>query len=164
MKYLVIALTILIAPVSHAGIFDTIGTIIGGHVDDIRSRGTADQIVDGYSTRSGDIRTDDPGQDFLHNASGTIEIREGTDGRVYVQLASNFTSTPGPDYHVYVSTSKGIKTESDFNKTTQVELGRLLKGSGASYYEIKGISPEDIKSVTIWCKAFGEFIGSADIS
>lgn len=38
--------------------------------------------------------------------------------------------------------------------------GKLVKGSGASYYKL----PENLsfKSVTIWCKAFNEFIMSAD--
>ena len=81
------------------------------------------------------------------------------EGRL-IQLAPNFSSTPGPDYHVYISQDSNVDHEDRFDKATQIELGRLIKGSGASYYEI----PEstEFQSVTVWCKAFNEFIVSAD--
>lgn len=146
---------------AHAGFFDDVRTIIGGHIDDAKSRFTDDQVLtDVKVLKSGDIDTEARGQDFVHSASGTINIVE-KDGKRYVQLAPNFTSTPGPDYHVYVSFKRDIKHEDDFSHSEQVELGRLIKGTGASYYEI----PEGalVNSVTIWCKAFGEYIGSANV-
>ena len=162
--FLITVVMLIASAQASAGIFDSIKTIVGGHIDDIRSRSTDDQLIGSYIDviREGQIRENDPGQDAFHNASGTVQLRV-IDGISYIQLDSDFTSTPGPDYHVYISETQGIKTESDFMQTTQVELGRLIKGSGASYYEIKGIHPINIGSVTIWCKAFGEFIGSADL-
>ena len=158
-------LVLSMAEKGHAGILDSITTIVGGHIDDIKSRSTADQTIGSLDDVyfEGQIRENDEGQDFLHNASGTVQIRY-VDGRFYVQLDSDFTSTPGPDYHVYASKTAGIKDESDFNASTQVEIGKLIKGKGASYYELKGIEADEVKSITIWCKAFGEFIGSADLS
>lgn len=148
----------------HAGIFDSIKTIVGGHVNDIQSR-YADNIFIGTTDhvfREGQIRENDPGQDAIHNASGTVQVRI-VDGVAYVQLDADFTSTLGPDYHVYVSTVSYIPHEEAFNRYKQVELGPLVKGSGASYYKIEGINHFDVNSVTIWCKTFGEFIGSASI-
>ena len=78
----------------------------------------------------------------------------------FIQLAPDFSSTPGPDYHVYVSPDTNIDHEDRFDKAKQTELGRLIKGSGASYYKIPDNT--EFQSVTIWCKAFNEFIMSAD--
>ena len=76
--------------------------ILGGHFDDFKSRFTADQIIEGDVVAKGSFRDDDRGQDFLHRGSGTVSIKV-VDGKRFVQLESDFTSTPGPDYHVYVS-------------------------------------------------------------
>lgn len=156
MRAVVLSIIMVFSMNSHAGLFD----IISGHASDIKSRFSADQMVDGHVIRSGEIRDDDIGQDFLHRASGTVSIVM-KNGKYFIQLESNFTSTPGPDYHVYVSTSDGIVNEDSFLRAEQIELGRLAKGSGASFYEVS--NPSSVKSVTIWCKQFGEFIGSADL-
>ena len=166
MKYILLSLA-LITGTAQAGLLDTITTVVGGHVSDAVNRFNAeDQVVQGTVIKEGSIREDDPGQDFLHNAKGSVSLIE-KDGTYYVQLGSDFDSSPGPDYHVYVSTSASITKESDFNSTVQHELGELLQGKGASFYEVtlpRGVHAKSIQSVTIWCKAFGEFIGSATIS
>ena len=79
---------------------------------------------------------------------------------LFVQRVPDFSSTPGPDYHVYILQDINVDHEDRFVKANQTELGRLIKGSGASYDKI----PENMEfqSVTIWRKAFNEFITSAD--
>ena len=152
----------LTSPV-QAGLLDNVGKAISGHVKDLSSRITEDQILDNAETiKEGVFREDDPGQDFVHNGEGSVSLVL-KDETFYIQLNEDFSSTPGPDYHVYVSTESDIDREYRFQTTDQYELGALKKGSGASYYEITDISPEDILSVTIWCKDFGEFIASANI-
>ncbi len=139
--------------------FDDFTTIVGGHIKDVQSRFKDDQLIDGNAIASARFRENDRGQDTLHHGSGSVFIVDAAEGR-FVQLAPDFTSTPGPDYHVYVSSDTKVDHEDRFDKANQTELGRLVKGSGASYYRL----PENIKfkSVTIWCKAFDEFIMSAD--
>lgn len=144
---------------SHAGWLDDLSTAVGGHISDLKSRLTDDQLIDGEVIARGEFRENDRGQDTLHHGSGTALVIEASEGR-FIQLAPDFSSTPGPDYHVYVSQDTNVDHEDKFVKANQVELGRLVKGSGASYYKL----PENIEfqSVTVWCKAFNEFIVSAD--
>ena len=146
---------------ASAGIWDDIVGAVQGHVEDINGRLADDEFIGGEIIAEGKFREDDPGQDAIHHGSGWASIRL-VDGKRYIQLEESFWTTPGPDYYVYVSATQGISDEGDFYRAETVELGKLTKGSGASYYEIpEGI---EVASVTIWCKRFEEFIASADIN
>ena len=137
-------------------------TIVFGHARDAISRIIPqDEIASGIISHRGDIRDDDPGQDALHRASGTVTI-EIIDGDTFVRLGEDFTSTPGPDYHVYISDTLNVVDEQSFLATEHMELGRLVRGKGASVYVLPREPYNDI-SITIWCKAFVEFIGSANV-
>ncbi len=143
----------------HSSWLDDIKTVVGGHISDIQSRFKDDQLIDGKIIARAQFRENDRGQDTLHHGSGSVLVVETPEGR-FIQLAPDFSSTPGPDYHVYVSQDTNIDHEDRFVKAKQTELGRLIKGSGASYYMIPDNT--NFQSVTIWCKAFNEFIMSAD--
>jgi len=160
-KILLLAGSLLMSGLLHAGWLDGLSTAVGGHFDDLKSRFSADQVIDGEIVARTLFREDDRGQDTLHHGSGTVLVIETAEGR-FLQLAPDFSSTPGPDYHVYVSQDTHVDHEDRFRKANQVELGRLIKGSGASYYKL----PDDtaFQSVTVWCKAFNEFIVSADFT
>ena len=64
---------------------------------------------------------------------------------------------------MYISESSGISDEATLKSAEMIELGKLKNTLGATFYEIKGINPADINYVTIRCKRFNEFIGSADL-
>lgn len=139
-----------------------IQTIVLGHATDALSRFIPqDAVMTGEVIAQGTIRENDPGQDALHRASGTITI-EHSDNKYFVRLGENFNSTPGPDYHVYLSGSLNIYDEASFLAAKQIELGRLTRGKGASAYMLENDTNSDV-SITIWCKAFNEFIGSANL-
>lgn len=160
MKKLLLLISLTLAPYSaHAGFFDSVTTVVGGHFNDLMSRFKDDQIIDGTIIASTKFRENDRGQDSLHHGSGTVHIIETPEGR-FLQLAPDFSSTPGPDYHIYISQDTNVDHEDRFVKDNQIELGRLIKGSGATFYKL----PDDteFQSVTVWCKAFNEFIISAD--
>lgn len=160
MKKTVLLIGLMLASYSaHAGWLDSISTVVGGHISDLQSRFKDDQLIDGKIIATTKFRENDRGQDTLHHGSGSVLIVDTPEGR-YIQLAPDFSSTPGPDYHVYVSQDTNIDHEDRFVKTSQAELGRLIKGSGASYYKLPDNT--EFQSVTIWCKAFNEFIMSAD--
>jgi hypothetical protein len=150
---------VLVSSFAHAGWLDDISTAVGGHISDFKSRFADDQLIDGDIVAQTTFRENDRGQDALHHGSGTVMVIDAHEGR-FIQLAPDFSSTPGPDYHVYISQDSNVDHEDRFDKSSQVELGRLVKGSGASFYKI----PEntEFQSVTVWCKAFNEFIVSAD--
>ena len=154
---------------SKAGIFDDITTAITGHIDDAKSRiNSTDTFIVGKTIASGSFRSDDAGQDFAHRGSGDVSIIK-KDGSYYLQLGDNFTTTPGPDYHIYVSTTTGIDTKAKFKAATTYEIAKLSQGVGAHFYKLDipfyiDIESFDSASITIWCKAFGAFITSADIT
>ena len=152
---------ILMSGLLHAGWLDDLSTAVGGHFKDLTSRFSADQLIDGDIVAQTNFREEDRGQDTLHHGSGTVLVINTPEG-LFLQLGPDFSSTPGPDYHVYVSQDINVDHEDRFIKASQVELGRLIKGSGASYYKL----PENtqFQSVTVWCKAFNEFIVSADFA
>ena len=155
MKKILLILLVTFSFNANAGFFD----IFTGHVDDIKSRFMDDQIFDGLVSREASFRTDDPGQDFIHNGSGDVSIKHGLQER-FIQLESNFMTTPGPDYHVYVSAEPFVDDEASFFGSTHIEIGKLIKGSGASFYKIP--AGTKVNSITIFCKEFGEFIASAE--
>ena len=130
----------------HASWLDDISTAVGGHISDIKSRFADDQLIDGDILAKTTFRENDRGQDTLHHGSGGVFIVDTAEGR-YLQLAPDFSSTPGPDYHVYISQDTNVDHEDRFVKENQIELGRLIKGSGASYYKLPENS--EFQSVTI---------------
>jgi len=160
MKKLLLLLSLTLASsLLHAGVLDGIKTAVGGHINDLTSRFKDDQIIEGEIIARTKFREKDRGQDTLHHGSGSVFIVKTSEGR-FIQLAPDFSSTPGPDYHVYISQDSNVDHEDRFVKANQIELGRLIKGSGATYYKIP--DGAEFRSVTIWCKAFSEFITSAD--
>lgn len=160
MKKILLFIILTLASYSaHADFFESIKTVVGGHIKDLKSRFDDDQVIDGDIVSRTKFREDDRGQDTLHHGSGSVYIVSTAEGS-FIQLAPDFTSTPGPDYHVYISQDTNIDHEDRFVKDNQIELGRLIKGSGATFYKIPDNT--EFQSVTIWCKAFNEFITSAD--
>lgn len=160
MKKILLFISLTLASYSaHADFFEGITTVVGGHFNDLMSRFDDDQLIDGEIVARTKFREKDRGQDTLHHGSGSVSIVNTPEGR-FIQLAPDFSSTPGPDYHVYISKDTKVDHEDRFVKDNQIELGRLIKGSGATFYKIPDNT--EFQSVTIWCKAFNEFITSAD--
>jgi len=119
------------------------------------------QKIEGKIIKKGQIDKNAKGQDFLHSSSGEWSvIKVGND--LFLQSSEDFRSSPGPDYHVYISNKSAIKDNDEFS-AEQIEVSRLKKPNGAAFYPLKTKNSEDIKSVLIWCKQFKEYIGSADL-
>jgi hypothetical protein len=134
---------------------------IRGHTQDIKARFSDHQTITGMVVKQGEIDTAAKGQDFLHQSSGTWSVvRVGND--LYLQSSENFSSSPGPDYHVYVSRGAAIKDNDEFDGT-QIEVAPLTKPNGAAYYKLATNDIDTVNSVLIWCKQFNEYIGSADL-
>ena len=159
MKYTIAAI-LLVITVSIAVTNETSKTIILGHTEDIISRISDDQLIEGKVTAEGEFDQDAEGRDLAHWANGTVQITE-KNGKRYIQLTEDFNSGPLPDGYVYYSHDDDINTTDDFDSTRQIEAGKLIKGKGASFYEIP--VDAEVNSVTILCKAFHVYIGSADI-
>ncbi len=159
MKLLVILAVIVSASPAEAQVLDA----LKGHVRDLRDRTQPDAFIAGEVIKRGKIDETAKGQDLLHNSKGgwTLVLSGGV---LYVQSGDDFRSSPGPDYHVYVSAKPAIKDNDEFDGSGQIEVGRLVKPNGAAYYKLPAsLSASDVRSVLVWCKRFREYIGSADL-
>ena len=149
---------------AKAGFFSDFKDALIGHTKDIKGRFSDGEVLT-YDNihKSGVFDETAIGQDLAHYAKGKAELVE-LNNKLYIQLTESFTSGPLPDGHVYISKDVDTNEEKDFNFNTQIDLGELIKSNGAGFYEIpSGISINDINSVTIWCKRFSAYIGSADL-
>ena len=109
-----------------------------------------------------------PLRDFLHWANGTGAIIRTAGGPV-VRLDGDFITSPGPDYHIYLTT-KSIQSKADFAEDSgKIELGKLRAFKGSQNYTVpnefngKPVDLAAFHSVTIWCKFFNAYIGTAKI-
>lgn len=114
---------------------------------------------------AGTFRFDEmaPGRDGIHWANGTGGIyRDGA--MTVLRLDDNFETGPGPDYWVYLNTSP-VGEESDFTADAErLKVAPLKSFSGGQNYMLPAdVLIEDFHTVTIWCEAFGAYIGSAPL-
>lgn len=138
---------------ANAGILDDIKDAITGHAEDLYDRVLEDDtFITGIVIKSGEFTYS---KDSIHWANGSLDIIE-KNGKTYIQLNKDFESGIAPDLYLFTSKSE-IKTQGDVDISTKDNLIKLTKGSGASFYEVKG----DFKSVVIWCKRFNQLMGSA---
>ena len=134
---------------------------IRGHAQDLKSRFEDNQKVEGEIIKRGQIDKNAKGQDLIHNSSGEWSLIK-VGNQLFLQSGEDFKSSPGPDYHIYISSKSAIKDNDEFS-AQQVEVSRIKKPNGAAFYLLKTQNPEDINSMLIWCKQFKEYIGSADL-
>ena len=134
---------------------------IRGHVRDLMVRFDDHQKMEGEVIKRGLIDKNAKGQDLVHNASGEWSLIK-VGNQLFLQSSEDFRSSPGPDYHVYISSRPAIKDNGEFS-VQQTEVSRLKKPNGAAFYLLKTQNPDEINSVLIWCKQFKEYIGSADL-
>ncbi len=97
-----------------------------------------------------------------HDGEGTATLTKQSDGSYLLRL-ENFKVLNGPDLYVYTS-SIAKPGESDVKESNSLSLGRLKGNVGAQNYVIPaGTSLEQLRSVVIWCKAFGVNFASASL-
>ncbi len=162
-SFVTILLTVAFFTISNeskAGIFDDISDAFTGHVEDVRDRYlTDDQFAEGNKKK---MSYADWSSDSVHYVDGSVSIIENKDGEMFVQLNEDFKAGLAPDLYVYLAPGH-IDSDADFVNGRKIELGKLTKGSGASFYDIPGYltSYADKKfSVVIHCKRFNEPMGS----
>jgi len=146
-----------LSPTAHAQFLDA----LRGHAQDLKARFESNQTIEGVTLKRGQIDTKAKGQDFLHSSSGQWSVVQ-VGNQLYLQSGEDFRSSPGPDYHVYISNKPAIKDNDEFS-ADQIEVSRIKKPNGAAFYLLKTENVEEINSVLIWCKQFKEYIGSADL-
>ncbi|QWE22585.1 DM13 domain-containing protein [Polynucleobacter sp. AP-Jannik-300A-C4] len=156
-KLLLSFLFVGLMPTANAQILDA----IRGHVQDLRARTEEHQKIEGIILKRGQIDKNAKGQDLIHNSSGEWSLVK-VGNQLFLQSSEDFRSSPGPDYHIYISSKPAIKDNDGFS-SQQIEVSRIKKPNGAAFYLLKTENPEDVSSMLIWCKQFKEYIGSADL-
>lgn len=149
-------LLLCMGPNANAQLLDA----IRGHVQDLKARFDDHQKIEGELIKRGQIDKAAKGQDLMHNSSGEWSVIK-VGNQLFLQSSKNFRSSPGPDYHVYISSKSAIKDNDEFG-AQQIEVSRLKKPNGAAFYLLLTQNPEEVSSMLIWCKQFKEYIGSAD--
>lgn len=152
---------------SKAGIFDSIRDAVVGHVEDAVDRFKDDEYVTGLDLKESYFSWS---SDSIHYANGGVKlIKNPVTQKIFVQLDDTFNAGFAPDLYIYV-TMGHIKSDAQFVNGEKIELGKLKKGSGASYYEIPADLVEKYSdpkyhnekfSVVIHCKRFNEPMGAA---
>jgi len=155
--FLLLVISLLLPISASAQLLDA----IRGHAQDIKSRFESNQKVEGEILKRGQIDKNAKGQDLIHNSSGEWTLVK-VGNQLFLQSGEDFRSSPGPDYHIYISSKPAIKDNDEFS-AQQIEISRIKKPNGAAFYLLKTQNPEDVNSVLIWCKQFKEYIGSADL-
>jgi hypothetical protein len=79
--------------------------------------------IDGELIKHGQIDKAAKGQDLLHSSSGEWSVIK-LGNQLFLQSSEKFRSSPGPDYHVYISSKPAIKDNDEFS-VQQIEVGRL---------------------------------------
>src|SRR5215475_2101483 len=99
-----------------------------------------------------------------HESFGEASIYQLADGKRILRL-TNFTTSNGPDVHVYLVAAKDATDSDTVKKSGFREIGSLKGNVGDQNYEL----PADIdlgkyRAVTIWCQRFGVNFGTAPLS
>ena len=102
-----------------------------------------------------------------HATSGNAQLVRLPDGRLQLVLRDLSTSD-GPDLHVWLTDQAVIEGSAGwrvFDDGRHVELGKLKGTKGTQVYDVPaGVTPDQLKSVTIWCVRFAVSFGAASLS
>ncbi len=102
--------------------------------------------------------------DPLHWGKGGLEIYKAN-GSHELLLKEDFQVGPGPDYRLYLSSAKEVRSSEDFENADNYELSRLKSFSGSQVYSISNtIDLEIFNTVVVWCKSFGQLISPAELT
>lgn len=102
--------------------------------------------------------------DSYHKGKGTARIYEMSDGSRLLRL-ENFSVTNGPDLFVYASEHPSPNTSAEVHQGKAVQIAALKGNLGEQNYELpEDLDLEKIKSIVIYCRAFGVVFSTAALS
>jgi len=98
---------------------------------------------------------------ILHPTAGTATIYQMADGSRVLRLTS-FSTSNGPDVHVYMVAADDAKDGATVEKAGFVDLG-VIKGNIGDQNYILGsdLDLAKYRAVSIWCKRFSVDFGAA---
>ena len=98
-------------------------------------------------------------ESYAHSLSGNVAVIKDTTGNVILRL-ENYTMTAGPDVDVYLS-----KTSS-YSQSNIIKIDHLLDGYSNGTRNIDIANNSDLatyKYVLVWCVAFNQLFGYAEL-
>ncbi|HEY2823733.1 MAG TPA: DM13 domain-containing protein [Candidatus Acidoferrum sp.] len=98
---------------------------------------------------------------ILHPTQGNATVYQLGDGTRVLRL-TNFTTSNGPDVHVYMVASDDAKDVATVEQSGFIDLGVLKGNIGDQNYQL--VSDVDLakyRAVSIWCKRFSVNFGAA---
>ncbi|SDJ43447.1 Electron transfer DM13 [Actinokineospora alba] len=97
-----------------------------------------------------------------HPTAGTARVLEQNGTRLL--RLEGFSTSDGPDVHVWLSDAKAGAPEGAFDDGRYVKLGKLKATDGNQNYEIPaGTDLAGLSSVVIWCDRFNVAFGAAPL-
>jgi Electron transfer DM13 len=98
---------------------------------------------------------------ILHPTAGTATIYEMGDGTRVLRLTS-FSTSNGPDVHVYMVAADDAKDAASVEKAGFVDLGVIKGNIGDQNYTLgSNLDLAKYRAVSIWCKRFSVNFGAA---
>jgi len=98
---------------------------------------------------------------ILHPTQGTATIYQMGDGTRVLRLA-NFSTSNGPDVHVYMVAAEDAKDAPTVEKSGFVDLGVIKGNIGDQNYALgNDLDLAKYRAVSIWCKRFSVNFGAA---
>jgi len=98
---------------------------------------------------------------ILHPTAGTATIYQMGDG-THVLRFTNFSTSNGPDVHVYMVAADDAKDVATVQKAGFVDLGVIKGNIGDQNYTLgSDLDLAKYRAVSIWCKRFSVNFGAA---
>ncbi|HJU92107.1 MAG TPA: DM13 domain-containing protein [Pyrinomonadaceae bacterium] len=98
-----------------------------------------------------------------HETKGNAAVFQLADGKKTLRL-TDFTTSNGPDLHVYLVAADDIKDSEMVTKAGFVDLGSLKGNIGDQNYDLPANTDlGKYRAVTIWCKRFSVNFGTAPL-
>lgn len=98
-----------------------------------------------------------------HETKGNAAVFQLADGKKTLRL-TDFTTSNGPDLHVYLVAADDVKDSEMVTKAGFVDLGSLKGNIGDQNYDLPANTDlGKYRAVTIWCKRFSVNFGTASL-
>jgi hypothetical protein len=98
---------------------------------------------------------------ILHPTSGAATIYQMGDGTRVLRF-TNFTTSNGPDVHVYMVAAEDAKDAASVERAGFIDLGGIKGNIGDQNYPLANdLDLSKYRAVSIWCKRFSVNFGAA---
>ena len=99
----------------------------------------------------------------LHDTKGTATVYQLGDGSRVLRF-TNFTTSNGPDVHVYLVAAEDAKDSDTVKQAGFIDLGSIKGNIGDQNYTLaSGVDLSKYRAVSVWCKRFSANFGTAPL-